>query len=232
MNELSVDEVEAAWARLARLDHLEPLQITVAAESAICPPGWIGILRLGGTITVVVPSDALARQARDAFAELPPSEATHPDVVEAHFPQAVETRGPAWLFYPTTRRRLPVDPDVETAAPDALQPLLEALTQADRDECGLASITSEASVVRGRGSRIVAACGHREWPNGVAHLCIATHPDHRRAGHAEAVGAAAIDRAFDEGLIPQWRARPEASKRLAGKLGFVELGSQLSLRPG
>ncbi|NEC07096.1 GNAT family N-acetyltransferase, partial [Streptomyces sp. SID7909] len=30
--------------------------------------------------------------------------------------------------------------------------------------------------------------------------------------------------------LPQWRARPEASRRVARALGYRELGSQLSVR--
>jgi hypothetical protein len=42
---------------------------------------------------------------------------------------------------------------------------------------------------------------------------------------------AGIGRALDEGLLPQWRARPAASQGLARRLGLVELGAQLSLEP-
>jgi hypothetical protein len=33
-----------------------------------------------------------------------------------------------------------------------------------------------------------------------------------------------------DGLLPQWRARPEPSRRVARALGFRELGAQLSIR--
>jgi hypothetical protein len=46
------------------------------------------------------------------------------------------------------------------------------------------------------------------------------------------VAARAIDEAAAEGLLPQWRARPVASQQLAGSLGLVQLGAQLSLRLG
>jgi hypothetical protein len=39
-----------------------------------------------------------------------------------------------------------------------------------------------------------------------------------------------VSRALDDGLLPQWRARPEPSRRLARTLGFRELGAQLSIR--
>ena len=42
--------------------------------------------------------------------------------------------------------------------------------------------------------------------------------------------ALAYAQALAMGLVPQWRARPEASKGVARALGLTELGEQLSLR--
>ena len=74
-------------------------------------------------------------------------------------------------------------------------------------------------------------CGYRRWPNDVAHLSVLAHPGHRREGHARRAAAAAIRRAIDDQLLPQWRARSPASRALARRLGLVELGAQLSLEP-
>ncbi|MER7737151.1 hypothetical protein ABTX34_02235 [Streptomyces sp. NPDC096538] len=40
------------------------------------------------------------------------------------------------------------------------------------------------------------------------------------------VGAAAVAHALAAGLLPQWRARAFASRRVAAALGFEELGAQ------
>jgi hypothetical protein len=42
-------------------------------------------------------------------------------------------------------------------------------------------------------------------------------------------GSAAVAHALAAGLLPQWRARPSAFRRVAAVLAFEELGSQLSL---
>nr|WP_308293375.1 GNAT family N-acetyltransferase [Streptomyces sp. RO-S4] len=47
-------------------------------------------------------------------------------------------------------------------------------------------------------------------------------------GRARVVGAAAVAHALAAGLLPQWRARDFASRRVAAALGFEELGAQLS----
>lgn len=42
--------------------------------------------------------------------------------------------------------------------------------------------------------------------------------------------SAAVAHALTAGLLPQWRARAQASRRVARALGLRELGSQLSVR--
>jgi RimJ/RimL family protein N-acetyltransferase len=89
-------------------------------------------------------------------------------------------------------------------------------------------------VLRDGGSgAVTAACGYRRWPARLAHLCVLTAPQQRGRGLARTVAGAAVAHALDNGFLPQWRARPEPSRRVARALGFRELGAQLSVRlPG
>ncbi len=87
----------------------------------------------------------------------------------------------------------------------------------------------DAFVVRERG-RALAAAGYLTWLGTTAHLCVLTAPAHRGRGLARVVAAAAARDALAAGLLPQWRAKPEPSRRVARALGFRELGSQLSIR--
>ena len=77
----------------------------------------------------------------------------------------------------------------------------------------------------------VAAAGYRRWPGGLAHLSVLTNPRFRRHGIAQVVSRAAAEHALAKGLVPQWRAAlsNEASLRTGRRLGFVELGRQLSI---
>jgi len=59
---------------------------------------------------------------------------------------------------------------------------------------------------------------------------VLTAPAARGRGLARAAASAAVAHAIGEGRLPQWRARPEASRRVARALGFRELGSQVSIR--
>jgi RimJ/RimL family protein N-acetyltransferase len=59
---------------------------------------------------------------------------------------------------------------------------------------------------------------------------VLTAPAYRGRGLARIAASAAVADAFAAGLLPQWRARPAESRRVALALGFTELGAQLSFR--
>jgi hypothetical protein len=109
--------------------------------------------------------------------------------------------------------------------------LFQAAPPDELDESGLLTVTSPIFGSRSPTGALAAACGYRRWPNEVAHLCVLTHPAHRREGHGRRAAIGAIRRAIDDQLLPQWRARPRASQELARSLGLTEVGAQLSLRP-
>jgi RimJ/RimL family protein N-acetyltransferase len=106
---------------------------------------------------------------------------------------------------------------------------MAAVEQLEAEESGLEEITSAAFVVRA-GHDVVAAAGYQSWLGTAAHLSILTAPGYRGRGLARQVASAAVADALAGGLLPQWRARPEPSRRVARALGFRELGSQLSMR--
>ena len=166
-----------------------------------------------------------------ALRVLTAGEATTPDVVRSRLPPTTAVLGPAALFYPPAGFGPGAVPGVVDVAPAEIGELLAAVPPDEADESGLAEVAGRLSASRTAGGDLAAACGWRPWPNGVAHLSVLTHPDHRRRGHARRAATAAIGRAIDEGLLPQWRARPPASRALARRLGLVELGAQLSLEP-
>jgi GNAT superfamily N-acetyltransferase len=100
---------------------------------------------------------------------------------------------------------------------------------ADAAESALAAWTHWIRVIR-EGDRVVAAAGAQVWASALAHVGVLTRPDRRRRGLGADVAAAVVRDALAAGLVAQWRARTEltASRRLAGSLGFVELGQQVS----
>jgi GNAT superfamily N-acetyltransferase len=228
---VTAERVKGAWASLVGVPALSARQVVVRADSYLCPPGWIGILALADTITVSVPREELLDQIDAALGDLPTAELMRPDALLPRLSPISEVLGPAALFYPTGGVPAVSAGEVEETTLDQLDALLGAVNADELDESGIKKVTEPLFVTRSTAGAPIAACGYRRWPNGVAHLSVLAHPEHRRVGHGATVAAAAIQRALNEGLLPQWRARPSPSEALARKLGLVELGSQLSLRP-
>lgn len=194
----------------------------------ICPPGWTGIVVLGDAAVVTTPDQATARRCR-AFADVPVRDLTDPLVV-SQIVGVEAVLGPAEVAFVDSPRFRPATADVEQLPADdpGIGALLESAGPQDAAESGIAGITSAAYVVRSLGV-VLAASGYRAWPGRIAHLCVLTHPAYRDCGLARNVASGAVTAALSRDLLPQWRVRAPASIRVAARLGFSRLGSQLSV---
>lgn len=208
--------------------------IVVSAGSRLCPHGWAGIARLGDAAVITVPDEAQALLFRRAVVDTQVESVEalmRPGTLRALLP-VVDVLGPAALAY---LAKDDFRPEVGGAAVGCLPPghgdlrALAGLAGAeDAAESGIDEIDSPVFVVRD-GPEVVAAAGYRRWPVSTAHLCVLTAPQQRGRGLARRVASEAVAHALDAGLLPQWRARPEASRRVAAALGFREIGGQLSV---
>ncbi|MEU6440528.1 GNAT family N-acetyltransferase [Streptomyces sp. NPDC047046] len=221
------------WAELAGIPGEFPstpggVRVAVAPDSRLCPSGWVGVVTLGGASLVTVPDEAAAEPLRGTRA-----------LTEAALRERLPVGavlGPAALSYVSGDAFRPVapgGPQVEQL-PSGLVDLAElerAAGEEDAGEADLGGITSPVFVVHEHG-RPVAASGYAHWPHRTAHLCVLTAPGTRGRGLARTTASAATAHALAAGLLPQWRARPPASRRVAATLGYLELGTQLSLRLG
>lgn len=207
------------------------INVVASPLSLLCPPGWVGIVALGGAAIATAPDSGSAETVRQALDGTAVTAVTDPTVVCHGLPMA-EILGPATLAYCDAARFRPVGTGaVEMIPADHadLGTFLARVSAEDADESGLMDITSSAFVVRA-GTGVVAAAGYQLWPAGTAHLSVLTAVEHRGLGLARVVATSAVREVLAADLLPQWRARPEASRRAARALGFDELGSQLSIR--
>ncbi|WP_408993107.1 GNAT family N-acetyltransferase [Streptomyces sp. 1268] len=208
--------------------------VLVAPGSALAPPSWVGVVTVGDGALITAPTDRAANSVRSALTGLTAAALTDPATVARLLPVA-DTLGPAVLAYLAPDALRPVG---RTAAPATclspehalLRALLAEAGPSDAGESGLADVTSPVFVVRD-GTEVVAAAGYEHWTRGTAHLCVLTAPAARGRGLARQVAHAATAHALAAGLLPQWRARPPASRRVARALGYREVGRQLSVRP-
>ncbi|MDH6145219.1 MULTISPECIES: GNAT family N-acetyltransferase [Kitasatospora] len=228
-----VTRARAVWEGLASVPvsfgPAGSVNVVVSPNSGLCPAGWIGAVSIGGSAIVTAPDQRLAALLRDALRGVPAGAVG--DAVCEHVPTN-RVLGPAALAYLSADGFRPAAPGplVVRQLPGA-DPRLRALEQAagadDTAEAGLFEITSPAFVVHA-GGEVIAAAGYRSWPGRTAHISVLTAPASRRRGLARLTGSAAAAHALAAGLLPQWRARVPASRRVAAALGFRELGEQLS----
>ncbi|MDI2131314.1 GNAT family N-acetyltransferase [Yinghuangia seranimata] len=233
-----VTRVRGLWERLAGAPVSFPsnggVSVAVSPDSLLCPPSWAGVVRVGDGAIVTAPDDGQARLLRRALEKVPVHSVVSADQFGPMLPVA-EVLGPAALAYLSRDDFRPARGDaVITCLPpghrDVLA-LVDSVGPEDADESGIAEIDSPVFLVR-EGSELLAAAGYRMWPTSTAHLSVLTAPQQRGRGLARQVASAAVGHALDADLLPQWRARPAASRRVAAALGFRHLGDQLSLRLG
>lgn len=207
------------------------VRVAVSPRSALCPAGWAGIVVLGDAALATAPDPGTARLIEQALGGLPVASLTDAYVLRTRLPVAA-ILGPASLAYldPAEFRPRPGDAAITPLSlddPDFRRFVLAA-DPGELAESGIEEITTPAFAVREHG-QVVAAAGYRDWPRAMAHLSALTAVAARDRGLARAAASAAVAHAIAEGRLPQWRAFPMASRRVARALGFRELGFQVSI---
>ncbi len=210
------------------------ISVAVSPRSYLSPPGWAGIVVIGDAVLATAPDHGTARLIEQALTGLPAASLTSAEVLSLRL-RIAGILGPAALAYldPADFRPQPGDAIIGPLDLDdpGIQEFLAAASIDDVKESGLREITSPAFAVREH-DRVVAAAGYRDWPCGTAHLSVLTAAAARGRGLARAAASAAVAPAIGKGRLPQWRARPPESRRVARALGFRELGSQVSILLG
>lgn len=230
-----VDQAQALWLSLvgpgAGFCREHQVDVLPTEDSPLCPPGWVGIVRMADRLLVTAPAEQALR-VQDRLNSLDLDDCTDPESLPGKGFDVIETLGPASLAYvePIEFKAVHTADVVRRPASDpAIGRLLAAVPSAEAGESGIADLDSTAFLVRGGGG-FVSAAGYRHWPAGAAHVCLLTATKQRGEGLAHATASAAVAAALAEGLLPQWRARSDESRRIAAALGFRELGSQFSFR--
>ncbi|MGW9119330.1 GNAT family N-acetyltransferase [Streptomyces sp. NPDC055663] len=235
-DDLLVARAWSLWEQMATVPVSLPtnggVAIAVSPGSRLCPPSWAGVVRLGDAALITVPDEVQASLFGRVLAEVKVECLVRSSTLRSRMP-VLEVLGPAALAYLSKDDFRPVSHGAAvTTLPSGHEDLLalaESVGSDDAAESGIDDIDSPAFVVRDA-QEILAVAGYQTWPASTAHLCVLTAPQWRDRGLARQVASAAVAHALDAGLLPQWRARPEASRRVAAALGFREIGDQLSVR--
>ena len=225
----------ALWESLADapVQFAPALRVAVSAGSRLGPPGWVDIVVISGAAIATAPTPEAAGTVQQALRALPATALTDPEILSTRL-RLLEVLGPACLAYldPAEFRPDHGPIAVEQVPPphhEDLGSLITASSAEDVNESAITNITSPAFVTRDHGT-ITSVAGYCDWPGEVAHVSVLTMASARGRGLARTVASAAVSHAINRGKLAQWRARPEASRRVARVLGFRELGSQVCVR--
>lgn len=238
--ETLVSTVRDGWRHLAgpQAEFSAAVNVAVAPASKLCPPGWCGIITIADGTLATAPDQAQASALQHTLGSLPTAQHTDAASVASAVASGLsvlDVLGPASLAY------LPddaVEPslaggtgqvDTVSLTDSLVRALLTACPADETEEAGIDSITSPAFILV-RGNQALAVAGYEHWPSNIAQMSVLTHPAARGAGSARLAAAVASNHARRAGLLPQWRARPAASLRVAEALGYTLLGRQLSVR--
>lgn len=229
-----IERARTAWEGLAGVPvgFAPLLRVAVSPHSRLCPPGWAGVVVLAGAAVATAPDAGTAQTLQRVLGAVPASALTDPVVLTGELGVA-EMLGPATLAYADSADFRPAPGLLSAESLDVSDPafgsFLSAAESDDLGESGIGNITSPAFVIREQ-DQVIAAAGYRDWPGQVAHLSVLTARHARSRGLGGVTASAAVTHALQKNKLPQWRARPLASQRTADRLGFHELGSQVSIR--
>jgi hypothetical protein len=223
-------QARAVWEGLAGAPvAFAPLvRVAVSPRSLMCPPGWAGLVVIADAVIATAPDADTGQVMQHVLGAVPGASLADAEVLTGQLDIA-DMLGPASLAYLDPADFRPAPGLGASAGLSALRGFLAGADISDADESGMADITSPAFVIS-EGDRIIAAAGYRDWPGQVAHLSVLTAVHARGRGLGGAVASAAVGHALDHNKLPQWRSRTEASRHIARRLGFRELGAQVSIR--
>lgn len=138
--------------------------------------------------------------------------------------------GSADLFF-TEHSPQPSSTTATAARASDVATVRAGVSAAEWEESGIEETEHQWAVLGPQGVP-AAVAGFSPWRSELAQLAVLASPQHRRAGFAYAAAAVATEEASRNGLIAQWRSRQGnvASRALAQRLGFTQLGVQAAVR--
>ena len=121
---------------------------------------------------------------------------------------------------------------LSTADAEAMHALAASLSHADIEQSGFDAGEFPAFGAFADGT-LCAVASYRVWEPRIAHIIVATHPEHRRQNHARAAVSALSEHAFAQGLVLQYRALAanDSSLALGRSMGFGHFASTIYARP-
>jgi GNAT superfamily N-acetyltransferase len=190
--------------------------------------GSLFVVQVEGCSVVVAPVDLHA-----ALAAFDAGPLGNPKALQGIVPRGARFVGPAFVGYGAGFPAASTEVErVPGARSPAVARLRGALTAEEWEHANLEA-AGELFTISAEGS-VVAACGFATLLRKVAHLGVATHPDHRGRGLGRRVVSAAASAALARGLLPQYQTlfANRAALAVGEALGFERFATTLAVQWG
>lgn len=243
LKQLSRDGILAFWAGElgVNVPELQRPNIGVSITTNTTSSG-ITIFRRDNDVRISASHTKIERM-RDEFPFAKSEDFCRPEFWRTAFPDISGTmNGPAHYYYvdavpktwtpPPTSRSLLLVRGLAASDLKLCAELAHALTREERELSGFDTIGRHAWGVFARG-KLVAIAGYDAWPNRMAHIGIATHPEHRGNKFGQLAAQAAIRGAVSRRRIAQYRCLAEntAAVGIAKALGLTCFAEALFIHP-
>lgn len=192
-------------------------------------PGVYVLVR-GDACRIAAPADWVPALT-DATSDLTAAAALQPRQWAPLLPPGTVIHGPSVHAYLDSAAGLPAPDGVVEVDREALAELESACPPAEWGEGGFGH--TGRFFARYAGQTIIAAGNLTDWRGVPSDVGLVTRPGHRGRGHGLRIGAHAARVAIAAAGIARYRALADnvASRRIARRLGFVEYGGNLMIRP-
>jgi GNAT superfamily N-acetyltransferase len=233
MNDRTRRVVEAFWTHdLGAESGFATLPVSCTVQRLY---NGVQIFRRDGAIVIAAPPEK-HQYIRDSLSGLSSEELFSVDWLQRVLgPDLEKIRGPAELFYADETSFRPAAKMEARTLSDSDLPgyrILEgALDPKESQDSGFSSAKFPAFGAFSE-DMLCAAASYTVWEPSIAHITVATHPEHRRRGFAKAAVSALAEDALGRGLILQWQTVVwnTNSLALARDLGFEHYCSKIFAR--
>ena len=233
MNDKTRRVVEAFWAHdLGAESGFASLPVSCTVQRLY---NGVQIFRRDGAIVIAVPPEK-HEYIRGTLRGLSPQELFSVEWLQRVLgPDVEKILGPAEVFYADETSFCPADTMLARSLSQsdlpAYRTLEGALAPKESEDSGFSSGKFPAFGVFSD-DVLCAVTSYSVWEPSIAHIIVATHPEHRRRGFAKAAVSVLAEHAMGRGLILQWQTVSwnTNSLALARDLGFEHYCSKIFAR--
>ncbi len=225
----SVDAIRARWAAVMECDP------ATLCGGGIIVTSWnnddVEFLFMEEGTAIAAPPDLASRLRKSLDESSLECSTSQVRTIVARLATVDGVHGPQFVGYADRTTFDPVDRRTTLADPSAVASLRATCSVEEWEQSGLRVDATPVTIVA-PSEREVHTAAQYEIVNGIASMCVLSHPAHRGGGYAKAVVSASTIHALDRGFVAEYRTLEEwpSSVGLARDLGYKRAAQSLLVR--